>query len=184
MSVIRCRQQTVGRDFENDRFWRSRLKNWFSSRPEEHFRAFRRAAAQNQVTRRAEIGSFSASARRVISDQSRFSFQWLCPKFENLTTQIDFWRSFLLRLVVSRMFPNHIYIELCCGWVWPICQLSAAAERPRSEILKMSDFEDRGWKIDFPAAPRSILERFGALPRKIKWLVEQRLAASALRLEE
>ena len=47
MPVISCRPQTGGRDFENVRFWGSRLKNCFSGRPEKQFGAFRRAAAQN-----------------------------------------------------------------------------------------------------------------------------------------
>ena len=66
------------------------------------------------------------------------------------------------------MLSNQIVIELCCGWVWPVCHYSGVAQRPRDEILKMSLFGDFSWKIDFPGAPRRILERFGALPRKIK----------------
>ena len=103
-SLVRRRPETQGWDFENVSFWRFLSKSWFSGAPGKHFRAFRRAAAQNQVTRRAEIGSFSASARRVMSDQSKLSFPWACPKFENLTIQIDFWRSFLLQSIVSHMF--------------------------------------------------------------------------------
>ena len=165
MSVISCRPQTGVRDFENVRFWGSRLKNWFSGRPEKHFGAFRRAAAQNQVTRRAEIGSFSASARRVISDQGQFSSHRRREKFGNSTIQLRFWRWFMLRLVVSHMFPSQIFIELCCGWVWSVCYYSGVAQRRWDEILKMSFLEDFAWKIDFPAAPGSILERFGALPQ-------------------
>ena len=40
-----------------------------------------------------------------------------------------------------------------------MCQLSAVADIGVGEILKMSDFEARGWKIDLPA------KHFGAFRR-------------------
>ena len=155
MSVINCRAETAGWDFENVRFWGLKLKHRFSGRAEKYIRAFWRAAAQNQVTRRAEIGSFSASARRVISNQDKLSFHWPCPKVENLRTQLDFWRSLLLRLVVSLMFPSQIFVEVYYDWVWAICHYLGVSQRREHEIFKMLDFENRDWRIHFPAAPRA-----------------------------
>ena len=122
MSQVSRRREAGGEDFKNVRFSRFRLKSRFSSRPGKHFGAVARAAAQNEVTRRAETSSLSASARRVISDQGQFSFHWPWQKFGKLTIQMRFWVSFLFRLVISQMFPSQIFIELCCGWVWAICR--------------------------------------------------------------
>ena len=53
------------------------------------------------------------------------------------------------QLVVSHMFPSHIVIELCSGWVWPLCHYSGVAQRRWDEILKMYFFEDFCWKFIF-----------------------------------
>ena len=135
--------------------------------PREAFWSVSARCRAKSMTRRAETGSFSASARRVISEQSEFSFHWLRQKVVNLTIQLRFWRWFMLRLVVSHMLPSQIFIELWCGWVWLVCHYSGVAQRPKGEILKISVFEDFCRKADSQEPQASIIERCGGLPRKV-----------------
>ena len=104
---------------------------------QEAFQSVSARFRAKSMTRRAETGSFSASARRVILDQGQFSFHWLRPKVVNSTTQVSFWMSFLLRLVVSHMFPSQIFIELCRGWVLR-SGLKKAALAPRFDFARGS----------------------------------------------
>ena len=118
--------QTSPRDpgarFCKRQFLKVSVEKLILRRPRQAFSSVSARCRAKSMTRRAETISFSASARRVISEQGQFSFHWLRQKVVNLTTQVRFWRWFMLRLVVLRMFPSQIYIELCCGWVWPICR--------------------------------------------------------------